>query len=77
MPQATAAARTDLTDHNRNPSSIVAGGQTVTLVLTFADGKVFVPEDLWDALITRYGAGKVTGATDGQARNHYRWIISP
>lgn len=77
MPQATAAARTALTDRNNNPSGNVKGGQTVTLILTYADGKTFVPEDLWDALITRYGAGKVEGATDGQARNHYRWNILP
>lgn len=77
MPQATAAARTDLTDHNRNRSGIVAGGQTVTLILTYADGKSFVPEDLWDALITKFGAGKVTGATDMQSNGIYRWIINP
>lgn len=77
MPQATAAARTDLTVRANNPSAIVAGGQTVTLILTFADGKVFVPEDLWDALITKYGAGKVTGVTDGQHRNTFRWMVSP
>jgi hypothetical protein len=76
MPQATAAARTDLTDHNRNPSAIVAGGQTVTLILTFDSTKVFVAEDLWDALITKYGAGKVTGTTDMQARNVYRWTVT-
>jgi hypothetical protein len=76
MPQATAAARTDLTDHARNPSAIVRGGQTVTLILTFDDTKVFVAEDLWDALITKYGAGKVTGTTDTQARNIYRWTVT-
>lgn len=76
MPQTTAAARTQLTDRNLNKSAIVAGGQTVTLELTFADGKVFVPEDLWDALITKYGAGKVTGTTDMQAGNRFRWTVS-
>lgn len=75
-PQATAAARTDLTDRTRNPSAQVRGGQTVTLILTFDDTKAFVPEDLWDALITRYGAGKVTGTTDGQARNTFRWTVT-
>lgn len=76
-PQATAAARTSLTDHGLNPSNIVRGGQTITLILTFDDTKVFVAEDLWDALITKFGAGKVTGATDMQAKNIYRWIINP
>lgn len=75
-PQATAAARTALTDHNLNPSAIVKGGQTITLILTFDDTKVFVAEDLWDALITKYGAGKVSGATDNQARNTYRWTVT-
>lgn len=76
MPQATAAARTQLTDHNLNPSNQVRGGQTVTLILTFDDTKTFVPEDLWDALITKYGAGKLSGSTDGQTRNHYRWTVT-
>jgi hypothetical protein len=77
MPEGTAAARTDAANRNLNPSAIVAGGQTVTLILTYADGKVFVPEDLWDALTTKFGAGKVTGSTDVQARNNFRWTISP
>jgi hypothetical protein len=77
MPQTTANSRTDLLDHNRNPSSAVAGGQTVTLLLTFDTSKVFVPEDLWDALITKYGAGKVTNLADSNSKNVYRWLISP
>lgn len=77
MPQTTAQSRIDLTDHNRNPSNAVAGGQTVTLILSFDTGKVFVPEDLWDALITKYGAGKVTNVKDSNSRNMYHWLVSP
>lgn len=77
MPQATAAARTDLTDHNKNKSQNVAGGQVVTLILAFDTGKTFIPEDLWDALITKYGANKVIGDTDVQAGGQYRWRVIP
>lgn len=78
MPQGTAAARTDLTDHNKNKSLNVAGGQVVTLHLVFETGKTFIPEDLWDALITKYGAGKVISDTDVQAApGGYRWRVIP
>jgi hypothetical protein len=77
MPQGTAAARADVAARNLNPSNSVAGGQVVTLELIFDTGKTFVPEDLWDALITKYGAGKVTGDTDTSGGNRFRWRVSP
>jgi hypothetical protein len=77
MPQGTAAARVDLTDHNKNKSQSVAGGQVVTLILAFDTGKTFVPEDLWDALISKYGAGKLIADTDVQAGAAYRWRVIP
>jgi hypothetical protein len=55
---------------------VQGGGQVVHLTLVF-DGKQFVPEDLWDALITKYGAGKVTSDVDLNANGRYRWRVKP
>jgi hypothetical protein len=77
MPSDTATARGNLTDRNLNRSPTVqGGGQVVHLTLVF-DGKQFVPEDLWDALITKYGAGKVTSDVDLNANGRYRWRVKP
>ena len=80
MPQGTAAARTNLTQRSTNPAPTVAtslvgsaGGQVVSLTLTYE--RQYVPEDLWDALIAKYGAGKVISDTDQQGQGVYRWRV--
>jgi hypothetical protein len=78
MPQDSATSRTNLTQRNVNPAPTVAGqGQVVSLTLVFDGGKQFVPEDLHDALIAKYGAGKVVNDADNNARGVYRWRIKP
>jgi hypothetical protein len=79
MPQSTANARTALTDRSKNPTATVApagvgsGGKMISLTLMYE--RQFVPEDLWDALITKYGAGKVISDTDEQGMGVYRWRV--
>lgn len=75
MPKSSADTRTQLADRGVNAAPTVAGiGQVVHLVLTF-EGRQFVPEALFDALATAYGAGKVSSDTDTIARNNYRLRI--
>lgn len=78
MPQASAAARADLVAANLNPTfnTAVAGGQTVHIALTFDTGRAPNMGGLWDALITLYGAGKVTNEADTNASGKYRWRVA-
>lgn len=74
MPLDATTTRAQLADQARNPRRTVAGGgETVNVRLTF-DNKQFIPEDLFDALVAKYGAGKVTsdGTTMGQRQYHFR-----
>jgi hypothetical protein len=78
MPKDSTTTRTELLSRNVNPAPSVAGtGQIVQLTLVFDGGKQFVPEDLFDALIAKYGAGKVVADTDTVARGVYRLRIKP
>jgi len=78
MPQASAAARSDLVSTALNPlnNTPVAGGQTVFIALTFDTGRAPNLGGLWDALITLYGAGKLTNEADTNAGGHYRWRVA-
>jgi hypothetical protein len=79
MPQDSATTRTALASRsNTNPAPTVAGiGQVVSLTLVFDGGKQFIPEDLHDALIAKYGAGKVVSDQDVTAAGRYRWRVKP
>jgi len=79
MPQASAAARADLVDAALNPrfNSPVAGAQVITISLTFDTGRSPNLGGLWDALITLYGAAKVTNENDRNAApGGYRWRVA-
>jgi dTDP-4-dehydrorhamnose reductase len=79
MPQDSATVRTALAARtNTNAAPTVAGiGQVVSLTLVFDGGKQFIPEDLHDALIAKYGAGKVVSDQDVTAYGRYRWRVKP
>jgi hypothetical protein len=74
MPKDSTSGRADLGAANLNPTGglAVAGGQTVTMNITFETGRSPNLTGLHDALITLYGAGKVTYDTDSVARNLFR-----
>jgi hypothetical protein len=82
MPQTGAQARADMANRTLNPTRNVTaagsggGGQIATFVLRFA-GRDFNPEDVYDALVTKYGAGKVSSDRDVQAQGQYHLTIIP
>lgn len=65
MPKTAAATRTEL---DAIPARTVAGtnGSTVHVDLIFSNGKAYDPVDIHDALIAKYGAGKVFTDKDSQ-----------
>lgn len=68
MPMTGAQMRTQLADTARNPRAAVAGGRIVTIRLNMQN-VAFVPETFYDALVTLYGAGKVSTDLDNTGRN--------
>lgn len=84
MPLTGAQARAQLADRARvNATTIAAApntatGLVVSVELRFVGGKQFVPEDLYDALDTKYGSGKVTSPLDNLGRTGpFRFDINP
>ena len=74
MPLTGPNLRAQMADRARTPAPTVApnpqanaGGQVVVCNLVF-QGRVFNPEDLFDALEAKYGAGKVISDTDNVGR---------
>lgn len=74
MPQTGTATRTDMANRTLNPSRTVPGGQVITLNLIL-DGVAFEPEDLFDALETLYGSGKVRNEHEVAAGNVFHLRI--
>jgi hypothetical protein len=62
MPRDGTTLRNQLTDRNLNPVRSVA---------------TFNPEDVYDALVTKYGAGKVTTDRDTTSMGQYQYRIAP
>lgn len=77
MPKDGATTRAQLADRTLNPTRNVAGGSSVTIVLTLATGVSFNPEDVYDALVVKYGAGKVSSDRDVQSMGGYHFRIIP
>lgn len=61
----SAATRTQLLERGINP--VLASGSTLTVNIAFA--RAVNPEDILDALTTKFGAGKVHADTDTIAYN--------
>jgi hypothetical protein len=82
MPQGTTAARASLADRATQPANNVAasntgsGGQVLCFYLRFA-GLQAKPEDVFDALITKYGAGKVALDNDASGHGNFSLVITP
>lgn len=84
MPKSSTATRTELTDRALNPIRSVAAlpnqayspGQVIFVSLVY-QGVSFVPEDLYDALATKYGAGKVQSDNDTQSMGQLAFRITP
>jgi hypothetical protein len=70
MPQTKANAKTDLQAAGLNPNAqqAVAGGQNVTVLLTYETGRNPNLPGLLDSIETLYGSGKVTNENDVAAR---------
>lgn len=77
MPLTAAQTRAQLADQARNPRrSVKGGGEIVHVVLTF-DNRQFIPEDLFDALEAKYGAGKVSSDSDTMGQRQFEFRITP
>lgn len=78
MAQTKANAKTDMQAAGLNPTAnqSVAGGQVVTLALTYDTGRNPDLDGLLDAIETFYGAGKVSNDNDTAARQSYRLRIA-
>jgi hypothetical protein len=80
MPRDAASTRSELASRAVSPIRAAAGtGVVVHVDLRFAGAKQFLPEDLFDALVAKYGAGKVTTDRDTQAgrQGSLQFVISP
>lgn len=80
MPRDATSTRSELANRAISPIRAATGtGVVVHVALRFAGGKQFLPEDLFDALVTKYGAGKVTTDRDTQAgrQGPLEFVISP
>lgn len=81
MPLDATALRARLADRNVNPTQTAAvptgasGGTCVELTLVFQ--RAFNAEDIFDALVVKYGAGKVISDHPEAARNTYQFRILP
>jgi hypothetical protein len=71
----SATTRARLADRSINPAP-VSGRSHLQLNLVGV-GKQLKPEDIFDALITLYGAGKVTGTHLGGSRDVINLEIRP
>lgn len=77
MPQTAAQTRAQLADTAKNPRRQVAGtGEIIHVMLRF-ENKNFLPEDLFDALEAKYGAGKVTSDLDTISQRQLQFVIRP
>lgn len=77
MPLTAAATRSQLADQARNPRRQVAGtGEVIDVQLVF-ENKNFIPEDLFDALEAKYGAGKVTSDRDTMGLRKFVFRVKP
>lgn len=77
MPLTAATTRSQLADTARNPRRQVAGtGEVIVVTFTF-ENKNFIPEDLFDALEAKYGAGKVTSDRDTMGQRDFHFRIKP
>lgn len=81
MPQTGVQARVQLADRTLNPTRNVTpsssgGGQIVSVVLRYA-GVNFNAEDVYDALVAKYGAGKVSTDRDVLSQGQYQFVIIP
>jgi hypothetical protein len=81
MPRDGTTLRNQLTDRNLNPVRSVANGttgaQTVHIELALTSGVTFNPEDVYDALVAKYGAGKVTTDRDTTSMGQFQYRIAP
>lgn len=83
MPQNAATTRAQMADRTQNPirttgdtTKVGSPGLVIHVDFVF-QGVAFKPEDLFDALEAKYGAGKVTNDTDSAGRPPYRLRIVP
>lgn len=83
MPKSGASLRSQLTERNTNPQRNVAStpgvlrpGQYVHVDLIF-QGVQFNPEDIFDALETKYGAGKISSDFDTLSMGNLQFRITP
>jgi hypothetical protein len=81
MPKDGTTLRAQLADRTLNPSRNVAQGNTAATMidvrLELTTGVTFNPEDIYDALVTKYGAGKVTTSLDTSSQGQYSFRIAP
>lgn len=79
MPQSAASLRNQLADRNANPSRTVAlsnigsGGANVFVSLRFQ--RTMNPEDIFDALEAKFGAGKVISDLDNNGHGQFSFTI--
>lgn len=64
MPKTSAATRTEL--DAVAPRSVAGGGGAHCTVDIIFEGRAYDPVDIFDALIAKYGAGKVSTDLDNQ-----------
>ena len=68
MPKDGATLTTATTERSLNPVRTVAGtssnGAIVVVTLKYISGAVADPKDVFDALVVKYGSGKVTTDRD-------------
>jgi hypothetical protein len=81
MPKDGTTLRAQLADRTLNPSRNVAQGNTaatmIDIRLELTSGVTFNPEDIYDSLVTRYGAGKVSTSLDTSSQGQYSFRIAP
>jgi hypothetical protein len=81
IPKDGTTLRTQLTDRNLNPVRTVANGttgaQTIHIELAITSGVTFNPEDIYDALVAKYGAGKVSTDRDTTSMGQFQYRIAP
>jgi hypothetical protein len=81
MPRDGTTLRAQLADRTLNPSRNVAQGNTaatmIDIRLELQTGVTFNPEDVYDALVVKYGAGKVSTSLDTSSMGQFSFRISP
>lgn len=76
MPKDATTTRSDMAAATLSQRATIAGGNVMHIALIF-DGVAANPEDVFDALVTKFGSGKVTSDRDTAARNMFQLRIKP